>query len=175
MWFQCTRLLGKIGHVVTCTNYNVHLPWKCFICKIVSSFTTTYLLYSRTVLGIVDSCSSQIQGFFYTTLKKFLPTIGFWWPNMPIIAFYTTLTYSSELYVSAGLIWKTSRDMQEQTILIGNIPLMNSLGTSIVNGIYRIVINQILQSPDIYYRSELDHNGISVWSEYAGVLNQLMY
>nr|YP_010176630.1 RNA polymerase beta subunit [Duranta erecta]QSQ72388.1 RNA polymerase beta subunit [Duranta erecta] len=79
-------------------------------------------------------------------------------------AVYESLTYSSELYVSAGLIWKTSRDMQEQTILIGNIPLMNSLGTSIVNGIYRIVINQILQSPGIYYRSELDHNGISVYT-----------
>ncbi|KAK3430606.1 hypothetical protein EUGRSUZ_E02520, partial [Eucalyptus grandis] len=41
---------------------------------------------------------------------------------------------------------------------------MNSLGTSIVNGIYKIVINQILQSPGIYYRSELDHNGISVYT-----------
>ncbi|KAK5835981.1 hypothetical protein PVK06_011713 [Gossypium arboreum] len=79
-------------------------------------------------------------------------------------AVYESLTYSSELYVSAGLIWKTSKDMQEQTIFIGNIPLMNSLGTSIVNGIYRIVINQILQSPGIYYRSELDHNGISVYT-----------
>nr|YP_009262419.1 RNA polymerase subunit beta [Oenothera villaricae]ANI86996.1 RNA polymerase subunit beta [Oenothera villaricae]ANI87083.1 RNA polymerase subunit beta [Oenothera picensis subsp. picensis] len=79
-------------------------------------------------------------------------------------AVYELLTYSSELYISAGLIWKSSRDMQKQTILIGNIPLMNSLGTSIVNGIYRIVINQILQSPGIYYRSELDHNGISVYT-----------
>nr|YP_010544621.1 RNA polymerase beta subunit [Littorella uniflora]QWL15607.1 RNA polymerase beta subunit [Littorella uniflora]UEX91636.1 RNA polymerase beta subunit [Littorella uniflora]UYG22604.1 RNA polymerase beta subunit [Littorella uniflora] len=79
-------------------------------------------------------------------------------------AVYESLTYSSELYVSAGLIWKTSKDMQEQTILIGNIPLMNSLGTFIINGIYRIVINQILQSPGIYYRSELDHNGISVYT-----------
>nr|QFQ36491.1 RNA polymerase beta subunit [Abelia forrestii] len=79
-------------------------------------------------------------------------------------AVYKSLTYSSELYVSAGLIWKTRRDMQEQTILIGNIPLMNSLGTFIVNGIYRIVINQILQSPGIYYRSELDHNGISAYT-----------
>nr|YP_010411656.1 RNA polymerase beta subunit [Tephrocactus geometricus]URP30749.1 RNA polymerase beta subunit [Tephrocactus geometricus] len=79
-------------------------------------------------------------------------------------AVYESLTYSSELYVSAGLIWKTSREMQEQTILLGNIPLMNSLGTFIVNGIYRIVINQILQSPGIYYRSELDHNGISVYT-----------
>nr|YP_009734168.1 DNA-directed RNA polymerase beta subunit [Paris tengchongensis]YP_009736356.1 DNA-directed RNA polymerase beta subunit [Paris forrestii]UEE84574.1 RNA polymerase beta subunit [Paris rugosa]QHV38479.1 DNA-directed RNA polymerase beta subunit [Paris forrestii]QHV40109.1 DNA-directed RNA polymerase beta subunit [Paris tengchongensis]UEE84316.1 RNA polymerase beta subunit [Paris tengchongensis]UEE84827.1 RNA polymerase beta subunit [Paris tengchongensis] len=75
-----------------------------------------------------------------------------------------SLTYSSELYVPAGLIWKSGRDMQEQTIFIGNIPLMNSLGTFIVNGIYRIVINQILQSPGIYYRSELDHKEISAYT-----------
>ena len=79
-------------------------------------------------------------------------------------AVYESLTYSSELYVSAGLILKTGRDMQEQTVFIGNIPLMNSLGTSLVSGIYRIVINQILQSPGIYYRSELDHSGISVYT-----------
>nr|YP_010483432.1 RNA polymerase beta subunit [Corydalis pinnata]UVV35492.1 RNA polymerase beta subunit [Corydalis pinnata] len=79
-------------------------------------------------------------------------------------AVYESLTYSSELYVPAGLIWKTDRNSQEQTILIGNIPLMNSLGTFIVNGIYRIVINQILQSPGIYYRSELDPKGISIYT-----------
>lgn len=37
-----------------------------------------------------------------------------------------------------------------------NIFLMNSLGNFIVNGLYKIVINQILQSLNIYYRSELD-------------------
>nr|YP_009436712.1 RNA polymerase beta subunit [Cyphia phyteuma]ATG27088.1 RNA polymerase beta subunit [Cyphia phyteuma] len=79
-------------------------------------------------------------------------------------AVYESLTYSSEFYVSAGLIWKTSRGMQEQTICLGNIPLMNYLGTSIVNGIYRIVINQIVQSPGIYYRSELDDKGISSYT-----------
>nr|QHN56877.1 RNA polymerase beta subunit [Stereochilus sp. 'xiaoi'] len=79
-------------------------------------------------------------------------------------AVYESLTYSSELYVPAVLIWKTGRNMQEQTVFIGNIPIMNSLGTSIVNGIYRIVINQILQSPGIYYRSELEHNGVSVYT-----------
>nr|QXO03763.1 RNA polymerase beta subunit [Goodyera marginata] len=78
-------------------------------------------------------------------------------------AVYESLTYSSELYVPAVLIWKNGRNMQEQTVFIGNIPIMNSFGTSIVNGIYRIVINQILQSPGIYYRSELEHNGISVY------------
>ena len=54
--------------------------------------------------------------------------------------------------------------MQKQTISIGNIPIMNSLGTFIINGIYRIVINQILLSPGIYYRSELDHKGISIYT-----------
>nr|YP_010007314.1 RNA polymerase beta subunit [Passiflora vespertilio]QNR06157.1 RNA polymerase beta subunit [Passiflora vespertilio] len=78
-------------------------------------------------------------------------------------AVYESLTYSSEFYVSAALIWKGSRDMQEQTLFLGNIPLMNSLGTSIVNGIYRIVINQILQSPGIYYRSESNYKGILVY------------
>ncbi|KAJ6372080.1 hypothetical protein OIU77_002411 [Salix suchowensis] len=46
-----------------------------------------------------------------------------------------------------------SRDIQEQTFFIRNTPLMNSLGTSIVNRIYKFVINQILQTPDIYYWS----------------------
>nr|YP_009493863.1 RNA polymerase beta subunit [Triosteum pinnatifidum]AWN57813.1 RNA polymerase beta subunit [Triosteum pinnatifidum]URQ21482.1 RNA polymerase beta subunit [Triosteum pinnatifidum] len=100
-----------------------------------------------------------------TEFQLFLETYQF---VEPLIkerdAVYKLLTYSSELYVSAGLIWKTRRDMQEQTILIGNIPLMNSLGTSIVKGIYRILINQILQSPGIYYRSELDHNGIEAYT-----------
>ncbi|KQJ97496.1 hypothetical protein BRADI_3g31425v3 [Brachypodium distachyon] len=75
---------------------------------------------------------------------------------------YESLTYSSELYVSARLIF--GFDVQKQTISIGNIPIMNSLGTFIINGICRIVINQILLSPGIYYRSELDHKGISIYT-----------
>ena len=38
---------------------------------------------------------------------------------------YKSLLYSFELYVSMGLILKTNKDMQEQMIFIGSIPLMN--------------------------------------------------
>jgi len=79
-------------------------------------------------------------------------------------AVYESLTYSVRLYVPAGLTRKTSIKMQEQTVFIGNIPIMTSLGTFIINGIYRTVINQILQSPGIYYRSELDHKGVTVYT-----------
>ncbi|CAN6445172.1 unnamed protein product [Victoria cruziana] len=50
---------------------------------------------------------------------------------------YESITYYSELYVHVGLIWRTSKNIQEQTVLLGNIPLINSLGTSIdwINGI----------------------------------------
>nr|AKF43109.1 RNA polymerase beta subunit [Pelargonium tetragonum] len=78
-------------------------------------------------------------------------------------AIYESLTYSSELYVSAGFRWKNKMPMREQTVCIGNLPLMNSLGTFIVNGIYRVVINQIVQSPGIYFQSELDSMGCSVY------------
>jgi len=43
-----------------------------------------------------------------------------------------------------------------QTIFIGNNSIISSLVTSIINGIYLIVIKQILLSHDIYYRSRLD-------------------
>ncbi|KAI4990468.1 hypothetical protein ZWY2020_038831 [Hordeum vulgare] len=41
---------------------------------------------------------------------------------------------------------------------------MNSLGTFIINGIYQTVINQILLSPGIYYRLELDHKIIYIYT-----------
>jgi DNA-directed RNA polymerase subunit beta len=52
-------------------------------------------------------------------------------------------------------------DVQKQTISIGNTHILNSLGTFIINGICKIVVNQVL-SPAIYYRSILHHKGISI-------------
>nr|AHB38646.1 RNA polymerase beta subunit [Trithuria filamentosa] len=75
-------------------------------------------------------------------------------------AVYAALTYSSALYVPAGFIGRTGGDTQKQTILIGRIPQMTSLGTFIVNGIHRIVVNQILQRPGIYYSLRLEKKEI---------------
>ncbi|CAL5181065.1 unnamed protein product [Lathyrus oleraceus] len=79
-------------------------------------------------------------------------------------AVYESLTYSSELYISAGLIWKKQSGYPRTNYFYWKHSSNEFPGNFIVNGIYRIVINQILQSPGIYYRSELDHNGISVYS-----------
>ena len=79
-------------------------------------------------------------------------------------AVYQSSTYSSDLYVPAQLTQKKKGKIQKQTVFIGSIPLMNSQGTFVVNGVARVIINQILRSPGIYYNSELDHNGISIYT-----------
>uniref|UniRef100_A0AB39U2R7 DNA-directed RNA polymerase subunit beta n=1 Tax=Ophioglossum hongii TaxID=3238578 RepID=A0AB39U2R7_9MONI len=79
-------------------------------------------------------------------------------------AVYQCVTYSSESYVPARLIRKSDRQVQEQTVFLGNIPLMNAQGTFVINGIARVVINQILRSPGIYYSRELDHDGIPIYT-----------
>nr|WIA67710.1 RNA polymerase beta subunit [Apopellia endiviifolia]WKW94919.1 RNA polymerase beta subunit [Apopellia endiviifolia] len=79
-------------------------------------------------------------------------------------AVYQSITYSSDLYVPAQLTKKKEGKTQKQTVFLGSIPLMNSRGTFVVNGVARVVINQIVRSPGIYYDSELDHNGIPIYT-----------
>ncbi|BDD77237.1 RNA polymerase beta subunit (chloroplast) [Marchantia polymorpha subsp. ruderalis] len=79
-------------------------------------------------------------------------------------AVYQSITYSSDVYVPAQLTQKKKGKIQKQIIFLGSIPLMNSQGTFVVNGVARVIINQILRSPGIYYNSELDHNGIPIYT-----------
>ena len=79
-------------------------------------------------------------------------------------AIYECLTYSSDLYVLAQLTNKKNRTIKRQVVLLGSLPLMTSQGFFIINGVSRVVISQILRSPGIYYRRELDHNGFPLYT-----------
>jgi DNA-directed RNA polymerase subunit beta len=65
-------------------------------------------------------------------------------------------TYSIRLYVLATLTYIQNAEKKENKIFLGDIPLMTNEGTFLVNGIERIIINQIVRSPGIYFKSELD-------------------
>nr|QYB21608.1 RNA polymerase beta subunit [Halocarpus bidwillii] len=75
-------------------------------------------------------------------------------------AVYESLTYFSELHVPAKLIQRTCQKIYEQDVFLGQIPLMSSKGFFVVNGNYRVVVNQILRSPGIYYSSNKRNNEI---------------
>ena len=79
-------------------------------------------------------------------------------------AVYQSVTYSSDLYVPSQLTQKKEGKLEKQTVFLGSIPLMNSQGTFVVNGIARVVINQILRSPGIYYNSEVDRNRTPIYT-----------
>jgi|TARA_B110000444_G_C18847900_1_gene603300 DNA-directed RNA polymerase subunit beta len=65
-------------------------------------------------------------------------------------------SYSIRIYVLAQLNYLDTAETNESQVFLGDIPLMTNEGTFLVNGIERIIINQIIRSPGIYYKSELD-------------------
>ena len=66
-------------------------------------------------------------------------------------------TYSVRIYTIAQLQYlKTSHNNSEGEVLLCDIPLMTNEGTFLVNGIERIIINQIVRSPGIYYKTDSD-------------------
>ncbi len=61
------------------------------------------------------------------------------------------LTYESALKVHVQLINKETGEIKEQDVFLGNIPLMTSRGTFIINGIERVVVSQIVRSPGVFF------------------------
>ena len=72
-------------------------------------------------------------------------------------------TYSVRIFIQAKLNYTAQTKLHEKRVFLGDIPLMTNNGTFIVNGIERVIINQIVRSPGIYYKSEIDKNGSKVY------------
>jgi DNA-directed RNA polymerase subunit beta len=68
-------------------------------------------------------------------------------------------TYAVQMYVPTRLINKETGEIKEQEVFIGDLPLMTDRGTFIINGAERVIVNQIVRSPGVYYKEEIDKNG----------------
>lgn len=53
---------------------------------------------------------------------------------------------------------------KKRPIFMGDLPLMTNRGTFIISGIERIIINQIVRSPGIFYKKEFDKNDKQICS-----------
>jgi DNA-directed RNA polymerase subunit beta len=73
-------------------------------------------------------------------------------------------SYSVQMYVPTRLINKETGEIKEQEVFIGDLPLMTERGTFIINGAERVIVNQIVRSPGVYYKKELDKNGRRTYS-----------
>jgi len=94
-------------------------------------------------------------------------------------------TYSAQIYVPAKLTRKDTelikksnnidnistisnqeiyKKYRKRLVFIGDLPLMTNRGTFIISGVERVIINQIVRSPGIYYKKELDKNNKPIYS-----------
>src|SRR5437763_2715178 len=73
------------------------------------------------------------------------------------------MTYAVPLKVTIRLVvWnkdpetgvKTIRDIKEQEVYFGDIPLMTENGTFIINGTERVIVSQLHRSPGAFFHSE---------------------
>ena len=61
------------------------------------------------------------------------------------------LSYEAPLKAHVQLINKESGEIKEQDVFLGSVPLMTERGTFVINGIERVVVNQIVRSPGVFY------------------------
>ncbi len=73
-------------------------------------------------------------------------------------------TYNVQMYVPTRLINKETGEINEMEVFIGDLPLMTERGTFIINGAERVIVNQIVRSPGVYYKAETDKNGRRTYS-----------
>lgn len=73
-------------------------------------------------------------------------------------------SYEVQIYVPTRLMNKETGDIKEQEVFIGQLPLMTDRGTFLINGAERVIVNQIVRSPGVYFKSELDKNGKRTYS-----------
>ena len=66
------------------------------------------------------------------------------------------ITYSAPLSVTAQLLVKSTGEVKEQKLFMGDLPLMTSTGTFVINGAERVVVSQLVRSPGAYFTTDAD-------------------
>ena len=95
-------------------------------------------------------------------------------------------TYAKPLKVRARLINKETGEVKENTVFMGDFPLMTDAGTFVINGAERCIVSQLVRSPGVYYHMEHDKTGKELftntvipnrgaWLEYETDANDLFH
>ena len=73
-----------------------------------------------------------------------------------------SLTYAAPLRIKLRL--RLENEMKEQEVYVGEIPLMTKVGTFVINGDERVVVNQLHRSPGISFEESASTGGKSIYS-----------
>jgi len=73
-------------------------------------------------------------------------------------------TYSAPLQVKVQLVNKETGEIKEHDLFMGDFPIMTDTGTFIINGAERVIVSQLVRSPGVYYKKEMDTFGKEIYS-----------
>ncbi len=85
-------------------------------------------------------------------------------PKTPEEARAMDASFTKKLRIQMRLVNRDIGEIKEQEIYVGDIPMMTDRGTFIINGAERVIVSQIVRSPGIYYKREVDQNGKRTFS-----------
>ena len=72
------------------------------------------------------------------------------------------MTYAAPLKVKLRL--RSAKEMKEQEVYLGDLPLMTPTGTFIINGDERVIVSQLHRSPGVSFEEEIHTNGKRLYS-----------
>jgi DNA-directed RNA polymerase subunit beta len=62
------------------------------------------------------------------------------------------MTYSAPIFVRARFMNRNTGEIKEQTVFMGDFPMMTEKGTFIINGTERVVVSQLVRSPGVIFQ-----------------------
>lgn len=74
-------------------------------------------------------------------------------------------SYVSKLYVPVQITYKEEKKIFLKWALIAHLPLMTNRGHFLLNGSARIIVNQLIRSPGIYFRESFYEIYANAWAE----------
>ncbi|MGH2748928.1 MAG: DNA-directed RNA polymerase subunit beta [Actinomycetota bacterium] len=66
------------------------------------------------------------------------------------------LDFSRPLFVTAVFHNKETGEIKQQSVFMGDFPMMTEKGTFIINGTERVVVSQLVRSPGVYFDKSVD-------------------
>ena len=110
---------------------------------------------------------SPIEDFTGTLAVEFGKyTLGGWEPGMDLEEIQPNnmirecrekdLVYAAPLTMEVAFINRETGEIREQKVFMGDLPLMTTAGTFIINGTERVVVTQLVRSPGAYVMEPKD-------------------
>ncbi|MGZ0219037.1 MAG: DNA-directed RNA polymerase subunit beta, partial [Acidimicrobiales bacterium] len=62
------------------------------------------------------------------------------------------MTYGAPIFVRARFVNQNTGEIKEQTVFMGDFPMMTDKGTFIINGTERVVVSQLVRSPGVIFQ-----------------------